>query len=231
MTRSVLTVCTLTVLLASNAFAQIAGPSPRIDWSGAFLNSFTLVGVEHGVRLTTPKTRRELGGHFWRDYRKSVQVPATWEDGDTWIVNYLGHPIHGAAAGFVWAANDPVSRNATFGLNSHYWATRWRPLVASAVYSAQFEIGPISEASIGNVGLDPTTTGWVDYVVTPVAGMGIGIAEDALDKFFLEWFERHATNRTARAVLRMLFNPSRSMANVASNHLPWYRAGRPLTAR
>lgn len=44
----------------------------------------------------------------------------------------------------------------------------------------QFEFGPFSEASIGNVGLRPNTTGWVDHVVTPAGALGIMIAEDAL---------------------------------------------------
>lgn len=218
---------TLLVLLACAPGAS--AQSANVDLSGVFTDSLKLLVVEHGVRLAEDKTRRELGGPFWEDYRRSVRMPTSWEDGDPWIVNYLGHPIHGAAAGFLWQEHDPAMKSAGVGLNSRYWATRWRPLVYSAIYSVQFEIGPFSEASIGNVGLRPNTIGWVDYVVTPVGGMGIGVAEDALDKYFLEWFERHVRNRTARAILRMLFNPSRSMANIATNHLPWYRTNRPIS--
>jgi hypothetical protein len=49
----------------------------------------------------------------------------------------------------------------------------------AAGYSLQFEIGPLSEASIGNVGMRPQTTGWVDYVVTPLGAFGLIAAEDA----------------------------------------------------
>ena len=223
MTRLVAFLLVLT--WAPGALAQ----SANVDLAGVFTDSLKLLVVEHGVRLVQAKTRQELGGPFWEDYTRSVRTPTRWEDGDPWIINYLGHPIHGAAAGFLWQEHDPVMKTATFGLDSHYWATRWRPLVYSAIYSVQFEIGPFSEASIGNVGLRPNTIGWVDYVVTPIGGMGIGVAEDALDKYFLEWFERHVKNRTARAILRMLFNPSRSMANIATNHLPWFRANRPIS--
>ena len=30
---------------------------------------------------------------------------------------------------------------------------------------------------------------------------------------------------------RIIFNPSRMLANLAQGHLPWYRAGRPISAR
>ena len=209
-----------------------APASERPAIGAALADSLQLLVVEHGVRIVLQaKTRNELDGPFWSDYRRSVRMPRTWEDGDNWLVNYVGHPVHGAAAGFVFESHDPVSRRPQFGLDGAYWATRWRPLAWSAAYSVQFEVGPLSEASVGNVGLHPNTIGWVDYVVTPVGGMGIAIAEDALDRYLIEWFEGHVRNATARAVVRMLFNPSRSMANVSMNHLPWYRGSRPVRGR
>lgn len=235
--RSTLAAFVVLPMLTTAAVAQTFPVSPDADDRrpaiGAVLrDSLALLGVEHGVRLAfQPKTRRELPGPFWEDYRRSVRIPEGWEDGDGWLVNYIGHPVHGAAAGMLWTLHDPVSRDVEFGLDAHYWATRWRPLTWSAIYSVQFEIGPISEASIGNVGLRPNTIGWVDYVVTPVGGMGIAVAEDALDKFFIHWFERHVKNSAFRAVMRGLFNPSRTMANVAAGHLPWYRHNRTLKWR
>ena len=46
-------------------------------------------------------------------------------------------------------------------------AARARATAWAAVYSFQFELGPFSEASIGNVGLRANTAGSVDHVVTP----------------------------------------------------------------
>jgi hypothetical protein len=220
-------------ILSSPAHAQT---TPRPDdgpsISAALRDSLSLLAVEHGVRLALQsKTRRALEGPFWDDYKRSLRVPENWEDDDGWIVNYVGHPIHGAAAGLLWTEHDPASRDVEIGLNGRYWATRWRPLTWSAIYSVQFEIGPISEASIGNVGLKPNTIGWVDYVVTPVGGMGLAIAEDALDKWFVEWFERRVGNAVFRGFIRSAFNPARTMANVSAGHLPWYRRGRPLKWR
>jgi hypothetical protein len=72
-------------------------------WKGAIADSFRLLMLEHAGRIAfQPKTRRELGGPFLRDYVRSVKVPDTWEDGDRWYVNYFGHPVHGGAAGFIW---------------------------------------------------------------------------------------------------------------------------------
>ena len=92
----------------------------------------------------------------------------------------------------------------------------------------EFEIGPWSEASIGNVGMDPKTTGSVDHVVTPAGAFAVPVAEDALDKYFLEWFERRVGNRFARASLRIVFTPARALANIAEMRAPWDRVDRAL---
>jgi hypothetical protein len=174
------------------------------------------------------KTRRELGGHFFKDYVRSLKVPDTWNDGDKWYVNYVGHPIHGAAAGYIWLDHEDGSHDPQLGFSSEYWASRGRAVAWAAGYSLQFEFGPLSEALIGNVGLRPGTTGWVDHVVTPVGALGFVVAEDALDRYFVTRVESWTGNRFARALVRMAFNPSRSLSNVAQGRLPWFRNARPL---
>ena len=136
--------------------------------------------------------------------------------------------MHGAAAGYIWLDHDPRGTRDEFGLSPRYWSSRWRSVAWSAAYSVQFEIGPLSEASIGNVGMKPETTGWVDYVVTPAGGLAILVAEDALDRFLVRWAEARTRNRFYRASLRMLFGPARALANVATNKPPWQRSGRSL---
>src|SRR5678815_479600 len=74
-------------------------------------------------------------------------MPRQWGDTDAGWVNYLGHPIHGAAAGYIWLDHDP-SAPREFSLTRHYWTSRWRAMAFSAAYSLQFEIGPLSEASM-----------------------------------------------------------------------------------
>ena len=80
-------------------------------WKGAFVDSFRLLMLEHSGRIAfQSKTRRELVGPFFSDYARSVKWPHTWGDGDGWFVNYVGHPLHGAAAGRTWLNNDPTAR-------------------------------------------------------------------------------------------------------------------------
>lgn len=200
------------------------------DWKGAIGDSIRFLGLQHGARTFQAKTRRELAGPFFRDYERSLRMPRGWGDGDGWLANYVGHPIQGAASGFIWVQNDPTSRREEFGLNRRYWGTRWRALAWSAAYSVQFEIGPLSEASIGNVGLNPATLGWSDHVVTPLGGTALLVAEDALDKFLLRPLESKVRNRVVRAFTRIALNPGRSSANLAAGRSPWHRDRRPLVA-
>jgi hypothetical protein len=199
------------------------------DVLGAVADSFRLLLLEHGSRMLQAKTRRELGGNFWSDYRRSVRVPDHWGDTDSWWVNYVGHPVHGAAAGYIWLDHE---RNAPseFTLSKRYWTTRGRAMAWSAAYSLQFEIGPISEASIGNVGLRPQTIGWVDHVITPTGAFGLMVAEDALDRFLVKWIEARTNNRVVRGVIRLVLNPGRALSNTSTGRPPWHRDGRPLAS-
>jgi hypothetical protein len=200
-----------------------------VDVLGAFGDSLKLLLIEHSIRIAgQEKTRRELDGPFWDDYRRSIRVPQKWEDSDSWWVNYIGHPIHGAAAGYVWLDHDS-NAPVEIGLSRRYWVTRAQSTAWIAAYSLQFEFGPLSEASIGNVGMQPETTGWVDHVVTPVGAFGLIVAEDALDRFLVKWIEARTSNRVARASLRLVFNPARTFSNAASGKLPWYRKDRSLS--
>jgi len=238
--RQLLAVIVITVVLGPSvpqeAAAQttlgtgVSGDDAR--GFGALLgDSLKLLMIEHGSRIAfQEKTRKELGGPFWSDYLHSVRVPPQWEDGDAWAVNYIGHPIHGAAAGYLWLDHER-SAPQDFAPSKSYWASRGRASIWSAVYSIQFEIGPLSEASIGNVGMDPRTTGWVDHVVTPTGAFGWMVAEDALDRYVVQKFEARTQNKTARAAMRLLCNPGRGLSNAASGRSPWYRVGRPLDWR
>lgn len=236
-TTSILVMCLAAPLAPAWAQADL---QPTFDASvdrdgadvlGAFADSLKLLMIEHGWRVAfQEKTRRELGGSFWSDYRRSVRIPSQWEDTDSWWVNYVGHPIHGSAAGYIWLDHDPHAPSE-IGLRSNYWSSRGRAAAWAGAYSLQFEVGPLSEASIGNVGLRPETTGWVDHVVTPAGAFGWIVAEDALDRFLVKWIEARTRNPMLRATLRLIFNPGRVLSNTASGRVPWHRDGRPLNWR
>jgi hypothetical protein len=204
-------------------------PAGASTWKGAFADSLRLLMLEHSTRIAFQgKTRAELGGPFFKDYRRSLRLPQTWEDGDSWAVNYVGHPIHGAAAAFIWLDHEDGSHDPDLGFSRAYWASRGRATAWAAGYSLQFEFGPFSEASIGNVGLRPDTTGWVDHVVTPAGALGFVVAEDALDRYLVRRIEGWTGNTTIRAIARTVLNPSRTMSNAAQGRTPWFRAARPL---
>jgi hypothetical protein len=199
----------------------------RTDVKGTIEDSLKLLMLEHLGRIAfQEKTRRELRGPFFPDYARSVRMPGPWSDGDSWFVNYVGHPIHGAAAGYIWLDHDPGSNGVRFGRG--YWTSRGRAALWAAAYSVQFEVGPISEASIGNVGMRPETTGWVDHVITPAGAFALMVGEDLLDRSFLTWAEARVSSTFVRATLRSVITPGRALSNIASSRPPWYRDGRPL---
>lgn len=204
-------------------------PAIQSTWKGAVADSLRLLLLEHSTRIAfQEKTRRELKGPFFADYQRSLKIPQKWEDGDSWMVNYIGHPIHGAASGFIWLDHEDGAHDPDLGFSTAYFASRARALAWAAGYSLQFEFGPFSEASVGNVGLDPETTGWVDHVVTPAGALALLVAEDALDRYLILRIESWTGNRTIRAIVRMLFNPSRTLSNTAQGRLPWARPARTL---
>jgi hypothetical protein len=218
-------------LLPASLFAQtdaVPATGESFQWTSAIRESLGFLAIEHGLRIATdPDTRNGLPGPFWRDYARSVAGISGWGDGDPWQVNYVGHPFQGAVSGFIEVQNDPSFRTAEFGKSSRYWHSRLRALAFAAAYSTQFEIGPISEASIGNVGLKKGTAGAVDLVVTPIGGFGVMVAEDWLDRCVDVPFERWTTKPLPRALARGLLNPNRSLANMLRGRLPWHRDTRP----
>ena len=191
---------------------------PGFGWKGAVLQSGFFLGTQHGFRMFTAETRRELDGPFLRDYWESLQGLTGWGDGDKWPTNYVGHPMMGAVAGYIQIHNDPRGIRQEFGRDPAYWKSRLKALGWAAAYSTQFELGPISEASLGNVGQRPGTMGFVDLVITPVGGFGLIILEDILDKYWIGKLEARTSSRNARGFYRIALNPTRSLANFFRLH-------------
>ena len=209
------------------ADATPAEDAAGFHWNSALTQSGIFLGGEHVIRMTQGKTRRELSGPFWSDYLESASSIHTWNDGDSIFTNYVGHPMMGAVTGYIQVLNDPHGRRLEFDLSSkRYWKSRLRAMAWSAAYSAQFELGPIGEASIGNVGKHPPTMAVVDLVVTPIGGFTLMVLEDYLDKRFVSRWE-HVGGMKAR-FYRFALNPSRSLANMLRWKYPSYRDNRPL---
>ena len=198
-----------------------------IDWSGLFRASGSFLAIAHSFRLLTePGTREGLKGPFLQNYADAVSGLHGWADGDPFYVNYVGHPMQGAVAGYIWVYSDRAYRAAEFGKDPRYWKSRLRAAAFAWAESEQFEIGPVSEASIGSIQAHPPQQGFVDHVITPSIGMAWMIAEDAMDKYLVERVEGSTSNRYIRLLVRCWANPSRSFANVLQGAVPWNRTTR-----
>jgi hypothetical protein len=206
------------------------GERDGFQWRKAYQQSLLFLGIQHGFRLATEKTtRREImQGPFFSEWFSSVRNLRGWDDADPFIVNYIGHPMQGAVTGYIQVHNDPKGIRQEIGRDRTYWKSRLKAFTWSAVYSAQFELGPLSESSLGNIGLRPYgkakhPQAWVDLVVTPTLGTAWLVGEDALDR----WVVRRLESRTSRypviILIRSFLNPSRSFANVLRGKWPWYR--------
>jgi len=208
--------------LPTPAVNQTLTNDKSFDWSSAIKQCLIFLGLQHGFAMTQPKTRRELKGPFFKDYVRSVKSLHGWDDGGKFFTNYIAHPMGGSLVGFIQVQNDPKGSGLRFRESNAYWRSRLKALAWSAAWSTQFEIGPISQASLGNVGLHGKQT-YVDLVVTPIAGIGLLVLEDALDKHLVQRIELNTTSLYVKIAGRMLFNPTRSFANILRFKKPWYR--------
>jgi hypothetical protein len=204
-------------------------PNSSINWSGLFLQSGLFLGIEHAFRLGTEQgTRDGLKGPFWSNYLDAVGNYHGWADKDEFLVNFIGHPMEGSVANYIFRQNDPKFRMAEFGRNAAYWKGQLRSTAFAFAYSTQFELGPIvSEANIGHIQSYYPQQGFVDVVITPTAGLGWTVAEDVLDRYIVKFIESRTRNSVVRLLARGGLNPSRSFANAMRFKRPWHRDDRP----
>lgn len=218
--------------LADDPFglASLDDPVPAKDsieintgfkWGPAINQSLILIGIQHGYALIAQeKTRRALKGPFFRDYWRSVKGLKGWDDGNRFFTNYIAHPMQGGLTGFIYVQNSPRAMNQEFNESKQYWKDRFTAFLWSTAWSTQWELGPISQSSIGNVGLYGGM-GYVDLVITPTVGTGWLIAEEAIDRYVIRKLE--TANDTVRKLTRMFLNPMRTIANLLRFKHPWYR--------
>lgn len=199
----------------------------KVDWGGLFRHSTFMLGTQHGFRLATEEgTRKGMQGPFFPGWYQSLSNLHGWSDGDGFLVNYIGHPIQGASSAYIWVQNDGRNRYLEYGNNRQYWKSRMRATFWSWAYSTQFEIGPLSEASIGKIQSRYPQQGFVDHVATPTIGLAWMVAEDVLDRYVVRPFEDRFENNWARMMMRSWLNPTRSFANMMRWKEPWHRDSR-----
>ena len=202
-------------------------------WGRTILELFYFNMVGHAVRMIQEPVRKELKGPFFNDWlraAKPIFADPHWYDDGPFSINYIGHPMAGAAYGMIQRQNNGRAREAIVG-SPEYWRNVPRAMAVSALASLQYEIGPLSEASLGNIGLEPQKQGYIDLVVTPLLGTAWMIGEDAFDRYVTRKLEQSIRNKVARAAIRIATDLPRSMANATSRKAPWHRDDRPLGDR
>jgi hypothetical protein len=208
---------------------QPSGESPtdtKFRWGPATRESLLFTGIMHSFNLGTEAgTRDALNGHWFEDYIQSVSELRGWSDGDKFMAPYVGHPIQGSIHGFVERQNDPKYRKVQWGDGRDYYISLLRSLAYSAVWHTQWKIGPISEASIGNVMLH-ASPGFITLADTPTLGIVTMIAEDAADRYVIMGIENRTANRPLILLARSFLNPGRGFANILAFRFPWDRATR-----
>ena len=208
-------------------------------WGPAILQSMSFMAVEQGFLLSTDKWARYSieHGNYLNDYANAVEHTfSQWDDGDPFLDNYIGHPLQGSLTGYIQVQNDPRGRRLMFSNTREYWTSRLKAMAWNAAFSTQFEIGPLGEAAIENLGgyqyrNCPTCrqvrgAGWVDLVVTPTGGFGWMIMEDMLDRYVVANVERRHGRGFLSNLLRVSLNPTRTAANILRGRSPWYRDSR-----
>jgi hypothetical protein len=216
--------------------AESTSADTSFRWKPALAQAGKFLAIQHGTMFANDKWTRynTRHGKYLHDWGNGVQGTfATWDDGDPFLDNYVGHPLQGAIIGYVQVQNDPKNVAVEFSWSKRYWASRMKATAFNAAYSTQFEIGPISEAAFANLGAFPYQNcptckmtkgaGWVDLVMTPAGGLGWMVMEDALDRYVVRRSERGGPNGGWNKFLRTALNPSRTVANILAGKKPWFR--------
>lgn len=197
------------------------GHSEKFHWKPAILQSMLIQGFQISYAVVIQeKTRRGLKGPFFRDYWESIKGVRGWTDGNKFFTNYIAHPMQGGMTGFIFVQNHDRAKKQKFGESKQYWKDRFKAFVWSAAWSTNWELGPISQSSIGNVGMYGHQ-GYVDLVITPTVGTGWLLTEEALDRYVIRHLEMRGPG--IKKLVRTFLNPMRSVANLLRLKEPWYR--------
>lgn len=221
-------------------------PAGPYNWRAMLRQSLFFTGAEDFYRLNTDPFMRHLiaDGPYWRNYMDSLGQwnMRRWNDGDDFLVDFIGHPMQGAVSGFIEIQNSPRQRYLRVSGSRDYWNSRLHALMWSTAFSTQQKIGPLGEAALGSAGgytytlhcpFPCTTyvpgktkytnnTGWTDFITTPVIGTLWTVLEDFLDREVSDPIAAHMP-RIPGNIVRGSLNPTRTMANFMRGKKPWYR--------
>jgi hypothetical protein len=233
---------------ASLAAPVVAAPkrSGGIHWGSLVREWWSFVAIEQTERiLKESKTRKQLGGSFFSDWFSTVSAYRfdNWDDGGKHITSYVFHPAMGATAEAIfWQNNDNVRFSEQDFHSAAYRKALVQAFAFATVDAVLWKLGPLSESSVGNVGLPVhwwerdcralhlpcvARTGVSDMVMNEVGGTAMTIGFQWLDKHVQKRIERRVHSRAWIGVTRMVTNPPQVMANIVRFRVPWFRDTRP----
>ena len=213
----------------------------RMHWKPMLLESALYNAFENGGNLYTGYWYRweTTHGHWWHRYIASAAQWRwnRWTDDNPALDDYVAHPMMGAITNSIWIQNDPKGMTLQFQNDRNYWHSRLRALAWSTFYSFEWKLGPLGEAGIGHNGDHyfydkgrlTNETGLVEFVTTPVGGLGWTVAEDYLDKHVVTKLEDKSRNPILLTMANFL-TPARGFANILRFRPPWYRDSRIVKA-
>ena len=218
-----------------------------IHW-GPLLREWWLdISIEQSERiLMEAKTRDQLNGKFFKEWFSDVAQYryGLWNDGDKFFTSYIGHPLQGAVVeGIFWQNDDRVRFSEQDFHSAAYRKALLQAFAFATLDAVQWKLGPVSEASIGHVGLpahwwnEPyycntlheychPRTGLIDLVMNEVGGTVLTIGFQWTDKHVQEPIEKRFHNRAVIDTTRILSNPPESLANLLRFRRPWFRDNR-----
>jgi hypothetical protein len=228
--------------------AATAAPDLHYHWRGLLLQTIEFNVIENSWRLASDSGMRDQISHkpYWHDYVTSLKQwnMRRWNDGDDFLVNYVGHPMQGAVSSFIEIQNSPVDSRIRWG-GEGYAKSRFKGFLWAIVFSTYEKVGPTGESGVGNnggftygtkcfelcrpgVNFLPgdhytNNTGWVDFIITPTVGMLWVFAEDFLDKDVSSRIPNSGRTHNASRIVHGALNPSRTFANFLRWRNPWYR--------
>lgn len=216
-----------------------------IHWKSLMREWWLNLCMEQTERiLKESKTRQALGGPFFQDWFNSVSTYHfnRWDDDDKFVTSNLGHPAQGAVVASIFWQNDDHVRFSDQDFHSKAYRHALMQAFAFVTFDAvQWKLGPLSESSIGNVGL-PThwwqaycgqynircepRTGLNDLLLNEFVGVPMFIGFQWLDKHVQRRIEAGTPSRAVIDTTRMLTNPPATVANIVRFRRPWFRDNR-----
>ena len=141
------------------ASAPVLPEKQGFHWRQALTESLTFLVIEQAYVVHTDFNWVVIENgipfnHYWRDYKQSLSawVHSGWNDGDPNWFGYVWHPVQGALTGFIQIQNDPQGEKLEFSKTKAYWWSRSKAALWNAVYSTQWNLGPVSEVTVEKYG-------------------------------------------------------------------------------